>query len=176
MERVAKFSKISEAQFVRDWLSLYAGKQEGTEQAAKAAYEQVKLPVRATKGSAGYDLYTPIDVHLKPGESIKIPTGIRCRMREDVVLLIVPRSSLGFKYMFQLNNTMGVVDSDYFYSDNEGHLFVKMVVANFDGLPVDLHAGQAFAQGIFVHYGITEDDAAEGIRNGGFGSTDRQKQ
>lgn len=175
MERVAKFAKVSEARFVKDWIAQFEGSPAGTEEAARAAYANVKLPLRATQGSAGYDIYTPMDLELAPGESVKIPTGIRCRMNEDVVLLIVPRSSLGFKYMFQLNNTMGVVDSDYYYSDNEGHLFVKMINANYEGLTVKLQAGQAFAQGLLVHYCITEDDEVSEQRNGGFGSTDKNR-
>lgn len=175
MERVAKFARVTEARFVKDWLAQFEGTALGTEKAAKEAYARVKLPLRATRGSAGYDIYTPMDLELEAGESVKIPTGIRCRMDEDVVLLIVPRSSLGFKYMFQLNNTMGVVDSDYYYSDNEGHLFVKMINANREGRKLQLQAGQAFAQGLLVHYCITEDDEVSEQRNGGFGSTDKKQ-
>lgn len=68
-----------------------------------------------------------------PGESVKIPTGVRVEMEEGWVLSIFPRSSLGFKYRLQLNNTVGIIDSDYFYSDNEGHMFIKMTNDSREG-------------------------------------------
>ena len=89
-------------------------------------YNDIKLPQRATKGAAGYDFFAPFDFTLKPNETITIPTGIRCEMDENRVLMIFPRSGLGFKYRMQLNNTVGIIDSDYFYSDNEGHIFIKI--------------------------------------------------
>lgn len=157
----AKFYKVSYEQF-----------QMGMEKEnVKDIYDAIKLPRRATKGSAGYDFYTPIDIHLEPGETVKIPTGIRCEMNERWVLMIYPRSGLGFKYRLQLNNTVGVIDSDYFYSDNEGHIFIKMTNDSNEGKVVDVQAGQGIAQGIFMTYGITEDDDATETRNGGFGST-----
>ena len=70
-----------------------------------------------------------------------------------------------------MNNTVGIIDSDYFNSDNEGHIFIKMTNDSNEGKTVEVAAGTGFAQGIFMQYGITEDDDAEGIRNGGFGST-----
>ena len=112
MERIAKFEKVSIEQFTKDMMKLFADRGGMDEQKAKDIYEAVKLPQRATSGSAGYDICTPIDITLKPGESIKIPTGIRVRMREDYCLFIMPRSGLGSKFRFQLNNTTGVIDSD----------------------------------------------------------------
>ena len=157
----AKFYKVSYEQF-----------QMGMEKEdVKDIYDAIKLPRRATKGSAGYDFYTPIDIHLESEETVKIPTGIRCEMNERWVLMIYPRSGLGFKYRLQLNNTVGVIDSDYFYSDNEGHIFIKMTNDSNEGKVVDVQAGQGIAQGIFMTYGITEDDDATETRNGGFGST-----
>ena len=85
--------------------------------------------------------------------------------------MIYPRSGLGFKYRLQLNNTVGVIDSDYFYSDNEGHIFIKMTNDTNENKTVEVLAGQGVAQGIFMQYGIVEDDDASEIRNGGFGST-----
>ena len=137
-------------------------------------YEEIKLPKRATSGSAGYDFYTPAGFSLKPGEGIKIPTGIRARMEEGWVLKIYPRSGLGFKFRLQLNNTVGIIDSDYYNSDNEGHIQIKMTNDSKEGKTVELAAGTGIAQGIFLEYGITEDDEADGVRNGGFGSTTKQ--
>ncbi|MFR7592089.1 MAG: dUTP diphosphatase [Longibaculum sp.] len=164
----AKFYKVSYQQFEEGYLDYYP---QAKKEDIQEAYDTLKLPKRATKGSAGYDFYTPIDVYLKPGETLKIPTGIRCEMNESWVLMIYPRSGLGFKYRLQLNNTVGVIDSDYFYSDNEGHIFIKMTNDSNEGKIVDVKAGQGIAQGIFMQYGIVEDDDVSEVRNGGFGST-----
>ncbi len=168
MRRIAKFYKVSKEQFVKDYLGVYPGVSEA---AATEIYESIELPVRATTGSAGYDFRTTVDFELQPGETVMIPTGIRVRMEEDYALFMFPRSGLGFKYRFQLNNTIGVIDSDYFGSANEGHIFVKMTNDSKEGKVVALKRGDAFAQGIFMQYGITEDDDVTGIRDGGFGST-----
>lgn len=166
--RTAKFYKVSYEQFKVGYVDYH---QDASEDVIRQAYDELKLPKRATKGSAGYDFYTPIDVNLKPGETIKIPTGIRCEMNESWVLMIYPRSGLGFKFRLQLNNTVGVIDSDYFYSDNEGHIFIKMTNDSNEGKVVDVQKGQGIAQGIFMQYGIVEDDDTLEVRNGGFGST-----
>lgn len=170
MQKVAKFSKVSKELFVSAMIEDF--KQYSTID-AETMYDNLELPKRATKGSAGYDFCTPFPVRLKAGETIKIPTGIRCEMNEDWVLCIYPRSGLGFKYRLQLNNTVGIIDSDYFYSDNEGHIFIKITNDSREGKTVELKAGDGFAQGIFMPYGITVDDETDGIRNGGFGSTQK---
>ncbi len=167
MNRIAKFEKVSEARFVADWLDTFGGE----EAEAKKVYEELKLPKRATTGSAGYDFYSPLAFTLKPGETIKIPTGIRASMREDYVLMVFPRSGLGFKFRLQLNNTVGIIDSDYYFSDNEGHIFIKVTNDSNEGKVMELAAGNGFAQGIFLPFGIAEDDEVTEIRNGGFGST-----
>ena len=166
----AKFYKVSYEQFEEGFLDYNAN---ASKEIIHNIYTELKLPKRATKGSAGYDFYTPIDVYLKPGETLKIPTGIRCEMNERWVLMIYPRSGLGFKYRLQLNNTVGVIDSDYFYSDNEGHIFIKITNDSNEGKIVDVKKGQGIAQGIFMQYGIVEDDDVSELRNGGFGSTTR---
>lgn len=170
MNRIAKFEKVSQKRFCRDYLSAFP---ELTETEAKEAYERLRLPERATSGSAGYDFYLTDDLTLRPGETVKLPTGIRCRMVEGWVLMIFPRSGLGFKYRLQLNNTVGVIDSDYYGSDNEGHIFVRLTNDSNEKRVLSLRKGDAFVQGVFLPYGITEDDRAEGIRNGGFGSTSK---
>ena len=164
----AKFYKVSYQQFEEAYLD-YDSK--ATSKQIQEVYDAIQLPKRATKGSAGYDFYTPIDICLKPQETIKIPTGIRCEMNERWVLMIYPRSGLGFKYRLQLNNTVGVIDSDYFYSDNEGHIFIKMTNDTNENKTVEVLSCQGVAQGIFMQYGIVEDDDASETRNGGFGST-----
>lgn len=169
MERIAKFQKVSLEQFAADWRDTFP--EHGDE--AEEVYEAIRLPKRATSGSAGYDFYLPKAMTLKPGETAKIPTGIRAEISEGWVLQIYPRSSLGFKFRLQMNNTVGIIDSDYFCSDNEGHIFIKVINDSREGRVVDLSAGTAFAQGLFLPYGITEDDDCEAVRNGGFGSTDK---
>ena len=169
MERIALFEKVSRLRFIKDWLDTF----EGSEAAAEQIYESIRLPKRATKGSAGYDFFSPLEFSLNPGETIKIPTGIRAFMREDYVLMVFPRSGLGFKFRLQLNNTVGIIDSDYYYSDNEGHIFIKLTNDSNEGKVLALAAGSGFAQGIFLPFGITEDDEVTELRNGGFGSTSK---
>ena len=137
-------------------------------------YEDIKLPQRATSGSAGYDLFSPCSFRLEVGESIKFPTGIRVKIENtNKFLLIVPRSSLGFKYRMQLDNTCGVVDRDYYHSDNEGHMFIKLTNDGKEGKVIEVNKGDAIAQGIFVDYGLTNDDDVKTVRNGGCGSTNK---
>lgn len=161
MKRIAKFEKVSLAQFAEGFGGENAGE----------VYDKIKLPRRATSGSAGYDIFAPCDITLAPGETAKVATGIRAWIEDGWVLKIYPRSGLGFKFRLQLNNTVGIIDSDYYNSDNEGHIFIKITNDTNEGKTVEIPAGTAFAQGIFVEYGITLDDDADGIRNGGFGST-----
>ncbi|MBR6477665.1 MAG: deoxyuridine 5'-triphosphate nucleotidohydrolase [Lachnospiraceae bacterium] len=168
MRRIAQFFKVSKEQFVNSVMEEFP---QYSLQDVSDMYDNIKLPARATKGSAGYDFYAPFSFSLPAGSTIKIPTGIRAKMDEDFVLQIYPRSGLGFKYRLQMNNTVGIIDSDYYYSDNEGHIFIKMTNCSNEGKTVEVSAGNGFAQGIFMEYGITVDDDAEGIRNGGFGST-----
>ena len=92
-------------------------------------------------------------------------------MEPEWVLKCYPRSGLGFKYRLQLNNTVGIIDSDYYYSDNEGHIFAKLTNDTNEEKMVEVAAGSGFMQGIFVEYGITVDDDVTDVRNGGFGST-----
>ena len=160
-KRVAQFERVSYEQ--------YKSSYEGND--LDSIYNDLKLPKRATVGSAGYDFYAPFDIVLKPGETIKIPTGIRVKIEPNYVLKLYPRSGLGFKFRLQLNNTVGIIDSDYYYSDNEGHIFAKITNDTNEGRTIEIKKGTGFMQGIFVEYAITFDDDVTDIRNGGFGST-----
>lgn len=171
MRRIAQFHKVSREQFVKDWLDTFGEKEAAH---AEAVYENIRLPKRATAGSAGYDFYAPVPIVLKPGETVKIPTGVRVEMEQDWVLKCYPRSGLGFKYRLQLNNTVGIIDSDYFYSDNEGHIFSKITNDSNENKTVEIGEGEGFMQGIFVEYGVTVDDDVTEARNGGFGSTTKR--
>lgn len=168
MNIAGKFEKVSPSRFRSDWADTFAG--ESAEKIQKI-YEEIRMPVRATVGSAGYDFYSPLDFVLTPGQTIKIPTGIRARIEDGWVLMIFPRSGLGFKFRIQLNNTVGVIDSDYYGSDNEGHIFIKITNDSNEGRTLSLKKGDGFAQGVFLPYGVTSDDETAAVRNGGFGST-----
>lgn len=167
MQKAGKFEKVSYEQF-RSAMCDEFYMDEGT---IKDLYNGIDLPTRATSGSAGYDFKSPIGFVLTPGKSIKIPTGIRVKIDPGWWLACVPRSGLGFKYRMQLNNTVGVIDEDYYGSDNEGHIFAKITNDTKDGKNICISAGDGFMQGIFLPYGTTYDDSTEVVRNGGMGST-----
>lgn len=193
MERIAQFEKVSFEQFKKDFENIFSDVQmweylcgcglipfhfnepdeSAIENAVKKIYENIKLPQRATNGSAGYDFYIPFDIAILKNDAVKIPTGIRCKILNGWVLEIYPRSGHGFKHGIHLANTVGIIDSDYYDSDNEGHIMVKLVnesILNLNGL--ELKNGTAFCQGVFKPFGITFDDECSTKRNGGFGSTD----
>ena len=154
-----KFELISEEQFEKDLKEV-------------CEYSDLSLPTRSTKHSAGYDFKSPIEFTLNPGESKKVPTGIKASMNEDEFLAILVRSSMGFKYNIRLCNQVGIVDSDYYNNpDNEGHIFIK--IQNEGKEAITINKGDRFAQGIFMNYLITDDDMAFGERTGGFGSTNK---
>jgi dUTP pyrophosphatase len=169
MKRIARFEKVSFEQFKKDYLDTF-----NTLENVEEIYNDIKLPRRATKGSAGYDYFAPFDITLNPGETIKIPTGIRAFMEEGWVLKNYPRSGLGFKFRLQLNNTVGIIDSDYYYSSNEGHIMSKITNDTNENKVISIKKGDGFIQGIFLEYGITYEDEVSDIRDGGFGSTTKR--
>ena len=172
MLRIGSFEKVSPEQFVKDWTDTFGQ----TAQEAGEIYSRIKLPRRGTSGSAGYDFFSPAPFAIGPGETVKIPTGIRVRMEEGWVLACFPRSGLGFKYRLQLDNTVGIIDSDYCFSDNEGHIFCKLTNDSRQGKALALEEGMGFMQGIFLPFGITLDDNVSDRRNGGFGSTSVKRE
>lgn len=173
MNRVAKFEKVSFEQYLKDYKDTFCVDFLKADEIIKIKeiYDNISLPKRGTKKSAGYDFVSPIDFELHPNECIKIPTGIRCDMNENWVLLLFVRSSVGFKYQTILVNVVPVIDADYYYASNEGHIFVKL---RNDGEKIwSVRAGERIVQGVFLPYGITVDDEADGERFGGIGSTGR---
>ena len=130
---------------------------------------EIPLPRRATAGSAGYDFICPADITLHPGDAVTIPTGVRCEMQPGWVLMLFPRSGLGFKHQVRLANTVGVIDSDYFHADNEGHIMVRIV--NGGDHSVIIARGERFCQGVFLPHGLAEEETVFADRAGGFGST-----
>lgn len=156
-----KFEKISFEEFIKDVEN------------NKELYNSYNLPIRKTKKSAGYDFESLYDFVLKPGETVKLPLGIKACMNEDEVLMIFVRSSQGFKYNIRLCNQVGIIDSDYYNnSDNEGHLFVRL--QNEGDKDYIVKKGDAICQGMFTKFLIVDDEMNMGnIRKGGLGSTNR---
>lgn len=190
MKKVANFEKISLEQFKTDSLNLFSVKMadntsvnlqcltpnaenniENAEADIQANFENIKLPVRATLGSAGYDFFAPFDITLAPGKSLVVPTGIRAKISDGWVLMVFPRSGLGFKFRLQLDNTVGIIDSDYYNAANEGHIQIKISNLSLENKTVEIKKGSAFAQGVFLPFGVTDDDTADAERTGGFGSS-----
>lgn len=170
-----EFEKVSYAQFKKDWFNIFESKfnerdEDVVEHIIHTIYDSISLPQRATSKSAGYDFYSPINITLKPNESIMIPTGIKCKMLDDMVLMIFPRSGLGSKFRFIPCNLVGIIDADYIKSSNEGHIFMKMV--NDGDKVISIEKGKAFCQGILTNYFTTTNDSVTKARNGGFGSSD----
>ena len=152
-----KFEKISKEQYEKDLKG-------------KCEYEDISLPVKSTRHSAGYDFKSPIEFELNPGEIIKVPTGIKAQMEDDEYLMLLVRSSMGFKYNVRLCNQVGIVDSDYHNNpDNEGHMFIK--IQNEGNELSKINKWDRFAQGIFNKFYLVDDDCADKDRTGGFGST-----
>lgn len=170
MNRIAKFEKVSFTQFEKDFLDTFSNYKK---EEILTIYNEIMLPKRATKQSAGYDFFAPFSFTLTPKETIKIPTGIRAKIDDGFVLCIYPRSSLGFKFRLQLNNTVGIIDADYYNSSNEGHIFIKLTNDSNEEKIVNIKAQDGFAQGIFMQFGICVDDNVETIRDGGIGSTSK---
>lgn len=166
MYRIAEFYKVSKERFKSDWLDNFPADTDIIDE----IYDSIPLPRRATAGSAGYDFYVPRDIIVRQGETVKLPTGIRVKIDDGWFLGLFPRSSLGFKYRMRLENTVGIIDADYFGAENEGHIIVKFTNCGETG-DIVLHRGQGFSQGIFMPYGITLSDEATAVRQGGFGST-----
>lgn len=138
-------------------------------------YKKYELPKRSTKYSAGYDFYSLSNIILKPGESKKIPTGVKVSMNNDEVLLLLVRSSMGFKYNIRMCNQVGVIDKDYYgNSNNEGHIWIK--IQNEGKEDFEIKIGDAICQGIFTKFLVTDnEDEITTERTDGIGSTNKQK-
>lgn len=173
MYKIAKFEKVGFGEFNKAIASFFNDNKSyiQNENDADQIYKALKLPVRATKGSAGYDFFSTVSISLPAKKSLTIPTGIRVKIQDGWFLSVYPRSSLGFKYRLQLDNTVGIIDSDYYNSDNEGHIFIKITNDSNNSDILSFYEGDRFVQGIFLPYGITADDDVFTSRTGGIGST-----
>ena len=169
---VAQFEKISFGQYSKDVLGKEPDKISQTVAAMlRVEYENIKLPTRATNGSAGYDFYIPAGWAFQPGMDNKIFTGIRVKLKLGWMLAMYPRSGLGFKFGASLKNTTGIIDSDYYNAENEGHIIVNMRTQS----EFILKDQERFVQGILIPYGLCTGDSFDlgDKRIGGFGSTGR---
>ena len=154
-----KFEKISFKQFKND-----IGDNE-------ELYNNYSLPERKTKNAGGYDIASLMEFDLKPGDSIVVPTGVKYISEPDEILMIVIRSSLGFKQGIKLANQVGIVDADYYNNEsNEGHIFLKLENTGKNTFSVKI--GDRIAQGIFIKYLIADEEEILEERKGGIGSTD----
>lgn len=173
MMRVGSFHKVSFEQFRTAIKSDFYPDDDSQvlDEVIRRQYDAITLPKRATSGSAGYDMASPVAFELKPGQSIKIPSGISANIEEGWFLGCFPRSGLGFKFKARLANTVGVIDSDYSGSSNEGHIFIKL--CNEGDKTITVNPGDKIVQAIFLPFGVTYDDEESGVRDGGFGSTGR---
>ena len=174
MKKVGRFEKVGYLQFHDSIRADDPGAYRFAEREIERIYEELKLPTRSSSKSAGYDFYSPFDFDLRPNESIIIPTGIKVHIKDGWFLGCFPRSGLGFKYSVMLSNTVGIIDGDYISTDNEGHIFCKLINRSIDNKQMPMRRGQGFMQGIFLPFGVTEDDEADGVRIGGLGSSDKK--
>lgn len=170
--KVAKFRKVSFEQFKHDMIDCGFNPPDAV---MKEAYDAIKLPVRATAGSAGYDFFSPIPFALSNmtvnPRGTTFPTGIQCELHPDFCLIMIPKSGLGIKQYSRLGNCLGLIDRDYIFSDNEGDIFVNIRSDIPGNPPVEIKAGQAICQGVILPFGTTDDDETTEARNGGLGST-----
>ena len=140
----------------------------------KTMYEEYDLPKRMTRHSAGYDFLAIEGFTIKPGEIKKIPTGYKATFGNDEMLMILVRSSMGFKYNVRITNQVGIIESDYYNNiDNEGHMFVSL--QNEGDRDFVVKKGEGYAQGIFTKFLICDDDITTNERQGGLGSTNKER-
>lgn len=136
----------------------------------------INLPERKTKFSAGYDIEAAEDITIPkfvPGmKPTLVKTGLKAYMMDDEVLYLYNRSSNPGKKGLILANSVGVIDKDYYGNpDNDGHIMFAFF--NIKDEDIEIKKGDAIGQGVFAKYLIVDDDNADGIRQGGFGSTSK---
>lgn len=187
--RIARFEKVSFETFLEsykpNWIAMqkqlqnvpegeaFGYDRQQLEEDTRKIWEAIQLPRRSTANSAGYDFFFPYGhTEIPAGASIMVPTGIKAYIDPCWVLVEAPRSGLGMTYRLQLDNTIGIVDADYYNNKkNEGHIFVKLTNDSREGLVCIFEQQSRFCQGVFLPYGITVDDDVTAEREGGLGST-----
>lgn len=156
------FKKISFEQFSKDCKN------------DQYLFDSYELPKRGTKYSAGYDFFSLFDITLKPGETAKIPTGVKVNMNDDEVLMLFVRSSMGFKYNVRMCNQVGIIDKDYYNNiNNEGHIWIK--IQNEGDKDFVINKGDAMCQGIFTKFlMVDKEEEILNSRTDGIGSTNKR--
>ena len=139
--------------------------------------KNINLPIRKTKSAAGYDIEAAEDCVIepfKPGDNpTLVKTGLKAYMPEDEYLMLCNRSSNPKKKGLVMANSVGIIDADYYGNpDNDGAFMFAFY--NIKNEPVTIKKGEAIGQGIFMKYLTIDNDSADGIRTGGFGSTDKK--
>lgn len=192
-----EFEKVSKDQYIKDWCRLYGSDSQDKTVIGKI-WDDIKLPQPSTFEAAGFDFFIPFSVDLVKGDSIVIPTGIRCKMKKNTCLLFLPRSSSGFNYHLTIANTVPLIDGDYYYTDNEGHIMIKLIFGGFENAPLIalaherdsdaflhvakdmttprelvMNKGDKFVQGLATKYyhSKSTDKSKVKVRKGGIGST-----
>ena len=145
MKKLRGFELVSQKQWDKDKMFL------------NTELKDIILPTRATRLSAGYDIFSPMSWRLEPNEDVQVRLGWKVYMQSDECLFIVPRSGLGFNFYTRLANTTGLIDSDYYNNErNEGHCWIK--IRNEGKATLNISKGQAIAQGIFQRYLLADGD------------------
>lgn len=177
---IAIFEKVSFEQYLKDIMAvmnIINSDDQFTDHFTKCVYpsfkdyafeiwKNIKLPQRATFGAAGYDFHIPHHVCVSDNAKL-IPTGIRAKIQDGWVLMLFPRSGYGTKYEMSLSNTTGIIDSDYYFANNEGHIMAKIK----SNIPFEINQGERFIQGVFVPFGLSLNGNSGAKRVGGLGST-----
>lgn len=171
MNKIADFEKISYVQFQSDYTNIFGQGKTINMDSVRKIYDNIKIPERKTKYSAGHDISIPYEITLSSNDKMLIPTGIRCKIDENYVMLIVPRSSMGIKHGLRLSNTIAVIDADYYSAENEGHIMISVI--NDSNKPIKFKSGDCICQAIFVPYGVADQEEVTTERAGGIGSTSK---
>ena len=167
-----RFEKVSFEQFAEDmekWMP------ELSWEMHEVYYDSVKLPKRQTKGSAGYDIASPMRLIIEPGEQVVIPSGIRAVFSDEELetwhLEVFAGQACQSGEGLNITNQVEIINADHFQGENEGDILLAL--KNTSRKIIDIAQGERICQGIFKIHGLTSDDDAEGHRSGGVGSTGR---
>ena len=162
---MAKFEKISFDEFSKVFAQEFE-----SEAKLKESYNTFRLPLHMTETSAGHDFHTVVPFAIPPGVMKLIPTGVKCQLEPNQVLMLYPRSSTGIKKNLMLANTVGIIDSDYYNNpDNEGHIYLPLY--NYGNEIVKGYVGDRFVQGIITRFEVADNSGTGSVREGGMGST-----
>lgn len=169
MENIATFEKVSFEEYLKARGQMMPADTDYAKDKIFKEWENIKLPKRSTSGAAGYDFHIPFNAGFNDKPRM-IPTGIRARIEDGWALFIFPRSGFGTKFGMHLANTAGIIDPDYYFATNEGHIMAMIGVTQG---PLLVNAGDRFIQGVLLPYGTATNGNTDNQRTGGLGSTGR---